>query len=61
MVNDWTDFDWYALGMLGGAVAGFAYEYVFQTPEVATGDSLRREAQEVAAGDSPGREAPAEA
>ena len=35
MVNDWTDFGWYALGMLGGAVAGFAYEYVFQAPEEA--------------------------
>ena len=52
MVNDWTDFGWYALGMLGGAVAGFVYEYVFQAPE---------EAHEVATGDSPRREAPAEA
>ena len=43
MVNEWTDFGWYALGMLGGAVAGFVYEYVFQAPEVATGDSLGRE------------------
>ena len=23
MVNEWTDFGWCALGMLGGAVAGF--------------------------------------
>src|SRR5207247_5022489 len=30
VVNDWTDFGWYALGMLGGAVAGFVYKYVFQ-------------------------------
>ena len=59
MVNEWTDFGWYALCMLGGAVAGFGYEYVFQAPEVATGDSLRREAHEVH--DSPGREARAEA
>ena len=28
---------------LGGAVVGFVYEYVFQAPEVATGDSLGRE------------------
>jgi len=34
------------------AVAGFAYQYVFQAPDAA---------HEVAAGDSPGREAPAEA
>jgi len=33
VANEWTDFGWYALGMLGGAVAGFVYEYVFQTPE----------------------------
>ena len=50
MVNDWTDFGWYALGMLAGAVAGFVYQYVFQSPD---------ESHEVH--DSPGREAPAEA
>jgi len=33
VANEWTDFGSYALGMLGGAVAGFVYEYVFQTPE----------------------------
>src|SRR2546425_988044 len=33
VANEWTDFGWYALGMLGGAVAGFAYEYVFHAPE----------------------------
>ena len=33
VANEWTDFGWYALGMLGGAVAGFVYEYVFQAPE----------------------------
>jgi glycerol uptake facilitator-like aquaporin len=47
VANEWTDFGWYALGALGGAVAGLVYDYVFQTPE------------EVATGDSPGREAPA--
>jgi glycerol uptake facilitator-like aquaporin len=33
VANEWTDFGWYALGTLGGAVAGFAYEYVFHEPE----------------------------
>ena len=32
VANEWADFGWYALGMLGGAVAGLVYEYVFQTP-----------------------------
>ena len=50
VANEWTDFGWYALGTLGGAVAGFVYEYVFQSPD---------ESHEVH--DSPGREAPAEA
>jgi glycerol uptake facilitator-like aquaporin len=33
VANEWADFGWYALGMLGGAVAGLVYEYVFQTPQ----------------------------
>ena len=35
IAGEWADFGWYALGMLGGAVAGLVYEYVFRTPEVA--------------------------
>ncbi len=33
VASEWADFGWYALGMLGGAVAGLVYEYVFQTPQ----------------------------
>jgi aquaporin TIP len=35
VAGEWGDFGWYALGMLGGAVAGLVYEYAFQTPEEA--------------------------
>jgi len=37
VANEWTDFGWYALGMLSGGVAGLVYEYVFQSPEVPEG------------------------
>src|SRR2546426_1081338 len=33
VANEWPDFGGSALGTLGGAVAGFAYEYVFQSPD----------------------------
>jgi glycerol uptake facilitator-like aquaporin len=33
VANEWIDFGWYALGALGGAVAGLVYEYVFRLPE----------------------------
>ena len=33
VANEWADFGWYAVGMLGGAAAGLVSEYVFHTPE----------------------------
>ena len=33
IANEWTDFGWYALGALGGAVAGLVYQYIFHAPE----------------------------
>jgi glycerol uptake facilitator-like aquaporin len=33
VADEWAHFEWYALGTLGGAVAGLVYEYVFRTPE----------------------------
>jgi glycerol uptake facilitator-like aquaporin len=33
VADEWAHFEWYALGMLGGAAAGLLYEYVFRTPE----------------------------
>jgi glycerol uptake facilitator-like aquaporin len=33
IANEWADFGWYALGMLGGAVAGLVYDYVFHTKD----------------------------
>jgi len=29
VANEWSDFFWYWLGLIGGAVAGLGYEYLF--------------------------------
>jgi glycerol uptake facilitator-like aquaporin len=36
VAGEWTDFGWYLLGLVGGAVAGLTYEYLFARPEQAT-------------------------
>src|SRR5437867_13390781 len=33
VANEWTDCGWYALGLLGGGVAGLTYGYVFHAAE----------------------------
>jgi glycerol uptake facilitator-like aquaporin len=35
VAGEWTDFGWYLLGLVGGAVAGLTYEYVFKREEEA--------------------------
>jgi glycerol uptake facilitator-like aquaporin len=36
VAGEWTDFGWYLLGLVGGAVAGLTYEYLFRREEEAT-------------------------